>query len=40
VHFRTEIVVLRKLVNDVRDLGYPEAENMSDTSKNDIRDVL
>ncbi len=40
VHYRKEIVVLRKLIKDVQDLGYPEAEHMQDTSKNDIRDVL
>jgi len=23
VHYRAEIIVLRKLINDVQDLGYP-----------------
>jgi len=40
VHYRTEIVILRKLIKDVQDLGYPEAEYIQDTSKNDIRDVM
>jgi len=28
VHYRAEIIVLRKLIKDVQDLGYPEAEHV------------